>query len=381
MNPPTGSGAENSDASIFLWGEIPDPELVVDLVSFMTSSRRSAVLTVVERGVRKSVYFRDGSIIAASSNQPEDRFGDIMYRRAMITRDQLDTALARVGPGKKIGNVLLASGLINSGDLWKMIKLQIEEILFSVLLLESGRFTLATYEASSVPTRTALDTQHVLLEGMRRKDELTHLQRQLPPQDTLLRQTGRDGEVDLSPPEARVMGLVDGRSTVGQVFRRSGLGDFATARALFRMLEEGLLSAAAKPPPMPVTPAGEAGGGGTSVGSIISGYNEAFARVHRSLVGAPGSADYRSGLSTFFLDAEPTVAGLFEDVVASPDGRLPTQKIFANLKVSKAPNKPEILRRGLREYLRFLLFMAREGLPFEAVERLAGEVRGTVRGL
>ena len=58
-----------------------------------------------------------------------------------------------MGPERKIGNVLLQQALISTGDLWKVIKIQIEEILYSLLLKTSylilGRFLVALHPPRS----------------------------------------------------------------------------------------------------------------------------------------------------------------------------------------------------------------------------------------
>lgn len=373
---PLSDDANRRLNDIFMWGEVVDATMVVDLVGFLHQSRRTSVLTVVDGTVRKSIYFRDGSITAASSNQPEDRFGDIMFRRGMISRDQLDIALHRVGPGRKIGNVLLDQGLITGGDLWKIIRIQIEEIVYSVLLIEAGQYTVATYDPSQVPTSTPLETQHLLLEGLRRKDEMLHLREELPAAERVLAQTGYlTPSVQLDMAEQTTYALVDGRRTVGEVLKASGLGDFVATRALHRLLRTGLVGEAVALDP------GEAGGGGSSVGAIVSGYNEAFARMHAMLASTPRGRNYQGGLASFFADADEQVAALFAGVQPIAGGRLPLEPIYANLKTLQGDDKIRSLRRGLREYLRFLLFVARECLPFDQVERLATEVRTQVQGL
>ncbi len=369
---PTSTDPERT---IFMWGEITDVALVIDLVGFLHQTRRTAVLTVVHDAVRKSIYFRDGSVIAASSDQPEDRFGDIMFRRGMIDRAQLDQALGEVGPERKIGNVLLQQGLISTGDLWKVIKIQIEEILYSLLLLDQARFTVAVYDPTQVPTRTALDTQFLLLEGLRRKDELQHLKESLPPPEQVLARTSLTTTARLEAAEQRLLGLVDGTRTVAEVFNESGLGEFGACQALHRILQLGLASEASTTEP------GEAGGGGTTVGAILNGYNEAYAQVDELLRAADAAGRYRAGLESFFADADEEVAALFDNVNPGPDGRIDPQGMQANLKLSSSQDKLFVLRRGLSDYLRFLLFIAREALPFEQVEVLASDVRKRVAGL
>jgi len=98
-------------------------------------------------------------------------------------------------------------------------------------------------------------------------------------------------------------------------------------------------------------------------------------------VATESGGDYGEGLDSFFAHAHDEVSALFHGVSPRHHGRLPGPKVMANLKVSGSRDKLFTLRRGLSDYLRFLLFIGREALPFEQVEALAKEVRGLVRGL
>lgn len=365
---------QSSRNGAFLWGVVEDGAILVDLVNFLHTSRRTAVLTIVDGDVRKSVYFRDGSVIAASSNRPEDRFGDIMFRLGMISREDLDAALREVGPQRKIGNVLLSKGLLSSKDLWKVIKVQIEEIFYSVLLMERGRFTLAHFDESQVPTRTALNTQQVLLEGLRRKDEMEHLRGQLPPPHRPLMRSRGVFAMNLDDNERRIYDLVDGRRTIAEIQAQSGLGPFESTRALHHLLKIGLVAVS------DVT-ASTAVDRGLAVQAIVRTYNDAIGRLHAGLEAGGVVGLFRIGVDSFFNDLSPELAALFDGVVPAPDGRLPPERIGANLKLSPTSNKLHLLRRGLSEYVQFLLFLARETLDFDEVERLAEEVRELLGGL
>lgn len=355
-----------------MWGDIVDSEMVVDLVGFIHQCRRTVVITVAREDLRKSVYFRQGAIMAASSSLPEDRFGNIMFRRGMITREQLTEALAEVLPGRKIGNILMARGLITGEDLWKVLKVQIEEILYSILLFDDGEFTIASYEASQVPTRTALDSQHVLLEGLRRKDEMRHLQGELPEGDIRLIQAPGDPSLRLEASEQVVFDLIDGQRTVEEALVDSGLGQFAATRALHRLLKAGVISK--------VSPGLSAEMTARPV-AIIEAFNRAFERINQSLMGTPVADTVKAGFESFFADAGGDLQDLFAGIPLSTSGRLAIPYVVRNLNACEATNKHQLLSWGLRDYLRYLLFTAREWLPYEQVEALAAEVSMVVDGV
>ncbi len=377
---PTNPGLRSQEPGhVYMHALIEDPSVVIDLVNFIHQARRTGVLTAVSGPVRKSIYFHQGSVIAASSNQPEDRFGDIMVRLGLVSRDTLERALREVGPHRRIGNVLISRGALTNKDLWRVIRVQIEEILFSALLLDRGELTLAHFDPAQVPNRTALNTQHILLEGVRRKDEMEHLRGELPPPDSVLMRLRLEAGVTLDTNERLIFDLVDGQRTLSKVAVDSGLGDFDSTRVLHHLLKVGLVTVGTPLAPTVDRPAPSSPN--ISVGDIVRAVNEAIQTIDMELRDAGHIGLIQHGVDNFFDDLDPALGELFDGVVPGKNGHLPPERIFTNLKVSQSTEKVVLLRRGLNEYVQFLLFLARETMDFDRVERLASRVQDALAGL
>lgn len=377
---PTSPGRRAPGAAhVYLHALVEDPAVVIDIVNFIHETRRTGVLTVVSGALRKSIYFHQGAVIAAASNQPEDRFGNIMVRLGLITQDDLERALREAGPHRRIGNVLMSRGVLSTKDLWRIIRVQIEEILFSVLLVNTGELTVAHFDPATVPNRTALNTQHVLLEGVRRKDEMEHMREELPAPDRVLVRHRHESGVTLEDNERRLYDLVDGRRTVADVCAACGLGEFESTRILHHLLKVGLVAAGSADATTQVMEAGQALSG-VSANAIISAYNEAVRLIEAALRDAGHIGLIAHGVDSFFDDLDPVLGELFDGIVPASDGRLPPERLLTNLKISQSREKVRLLRRGLSEYARFLMFLARETLEFDIVEDLDTRVRTTLRG-
>ena len=362
-----------AEGRIFFRGLLEDSSMVIDVLSFLFSSRRSGAINLVCGEVRKSVYMRDGSVIAARSNQPEDRFGNVMFRMGLIGRRALDEALRAVRPGVKIGNVLLSRGLLNSKDLWNVIRTQIEEIVYSTVLIESGEFTVAHFDPTQVPTRTALATQQLLMEGVRRKDEMNQMRRELPSSKLPLAPSSPLPSVTLNECERRVFDLVNGSRTLTQICRDSGLGDFEATRILHHLVNIGVVQEGRS---RADTVTRLAGGdiGDAIMARVVRRYNRALSRVHKELRAHDRGRLFSTAPQSFFRDLSNDSAPLFEDVVPETNGEIPLEPILASLGRFPDGDRLGVLRRGLDEYLEFMLFLARETLEFHQVERLAMEV-------
>jgi hypothetical protein len=373
--PTSAAHAVPRTGGAYLTATIEDPALVIDLVNFIHTTRRTGLMAVTVGAVRRSIYFHQGAVIAGASNQSADRFGEIVCRMGLVSREALDAALAEVGPERKIGTVLLARGLISTRDLWKILRAQIEEILFAILLVDSGEVTLSHFDPGQVPSRTALNTQHVLLEGLRRKDEMEHLRGQIPAGDRRIVKTRLERNVTLTENERRIYDLVDGARTVGELLDVSLLGELEGVRVLHHLLKVGLVAEGGRAAILLPSEGGE-----RSFEDILNAFNGAVLCIHDALVASGEAGLVSLGVDSFFDEIDPELAELFDSVVPAPDGRLPTDRIFANLKLTELRDKRTLLRRGLSDYVQFLLFLARENLDFERVEALAREVSEMLRG-
>lgn len=84
----------------------------------------------------KKLYFRGGELVFATSDVMDDRLGEVIYREAKITLEQLTKFAVMVDRRTKFGQVLVKSGDFTSLDVWKSLKIQVREIFQSLFLVD-----------------------------------------------------------------------------------------------------------------------------------------------------------------------------------------------------------------------------------------------------
>jgi hypothetical protein len=119
-----------------------------------------------------------------------------------------------------------------------------EESLYALFTLPAGEFVFE--EDVDLPSRDITSSnEKLIIEGIRRVDEWVSLSDEAPALDTVLGLVAtpdeQKAEISLEPEEWRVLTLVDGRNTVGQIAERSGLGEFRTAQIVAHLFEAGLV--------------------------------------------------------------------------------------------------------------------------------------------
>jgi hypothetical protein len=224
-------------------GEIPPSELL----NFLDQGRRTGVLLTRVGDVERALAMVDGDIAWACSTSPGERLGELLARMGMADRARIDGALAEQGASgrsghRRIGELLVEKGVLAPDEVARGLRHQCMEIFLGLLVARSGSFVfLRGIDPSALPVVLELDTQAMLLDGLRRLDEMELYRTRVPGGDAVLHPTGKPVHESL-PPEARqILALADGARTLSDLAAASALGEFEATKAAFRLIEQGFL--------------------------------------------------------------------------------------------------------------------------------------------
>jgi hypothetical protein len=98
------------------------------------------------------------------------------------------------------------------------------DAVYAAMAHNTGRFEFFTGQATQPPERTIHDSvQNLILEGLRRFDELSHMARLLPPDDQplYLAPEPPNDDIRLTAREWRILSLVNGKRTIRQIIEAS----------------------------------------------------------------------------------------------------------------------------------------------------------------
>jgi hypothetical protein len=340
---------------VALTGDIAACGGLLDIINLVKASAWSGALSATARSTRRTIFFRNGEVRTASSNLPEDRLGQILYRFGIITRQQMDQALAKVGPGSKMGQVLVQMGALTAPDLYRWVKRQVEEIFYALILVREGDFYFERDGKEPSGANLALPTQNLLLEGCRRMDELSYFRAKLKSSGVVLsRHEEATLPADLSHVQRGMLDLVDGHRTLEELARLSHLGEFEATHAAFGLLQAGLVEVLEGPPKR------EVGGAAASRGDlekVVEAVNWLL-RAAFEAIAARGEGDrYREDLR-IYLGTISEFAELFGSLHCEPDGALPP-KVMVERALTASRDTPLVtLLQGLDEVVRFAIFTA-----------------------
>lgn len=353
---------------IVLQGDIAGMGSTIEVINFVTSAKMSGSLVFIQQTSRKCVYLKAGEIRGAASNQLEDRLGEVMYRYGVMTRDELDRFITEAKRVRRpLGNFLLDQQIVHQADLYSFIRRQVEEIFYSVLLLKEGDFFLTRFDVDALPSPLSLNAQSMLMEGLRRSDEMAYF-RQLIPHARVTLTRGRPRAGDGAKLEAREQQLINELSqplTMDALTRQCRLGEFETTKIVFHLVKAGHIHLVEPEAGKDASSAAAVGG---EMSTMIDTFNSVFQRIYQAISRHGQQGALKQGLETF-LQFYGFVE-LFAGVTFDDNGALDKRALLANLNNHQVENQSSFLSQALNELLFFEMFAAREWLERDEQQEL-----------
>jgi hypothetical protein len=223
---------------------------VPDLLTLLSTGRRTGALVLERKDQETKLFLDEGKPVFATSSREDLRLGRMLVRLGKLTDDTLARAREkRRGSRRRLGQVLLAEGLLTEVELASLLKVQVSEVIFDTFGWTEGVFTF--WDRVPPPANLVhldMDFQSLLIEGVRRLDPGGRPARAFPDPDVAIEAAANPERVKqsvtLTPEEWKVFFLADGRRSVREVCRLADNPDeAATQRILWTLVRARLLRA------------------------------------------------------------------------------------------------------------------------------------------
>jgi hypothetical protein len=221
---------------------------VAEVFQFLSFSRKTGTLGLQRSDEVAMVYFNQGNVIYAYTPQQKLPLGELLVQQGVLTQNQLSGALAEKDkhPNRRIGEILVKFGYVSRSQMEEAVRRQVEELIYRLLHWEAGNFKF--YE-NEFPTDEEIlihiSTENLILEGVRRLDELEEVKQRLPDFAAVFAvkpiPEQRIRDVALRGDEWNVLALIDGRKDIYQIIERSNLDRLATLKNLAALYMSGLI--------------------------------------------------------------------------------------------------------------------------------------------
>lgn len=368
---------EEFHAPVVLQGSIEAMGSTMEIVNFMNIARMTGQLVFFSQDIRKSLLFHNGEVRGASSSLLEDRLGEILYRFGVVSRADLDHAIETSAKKRRpLGNYLLETGLVNSQELYKNVHRQVEEIFYSTLAFTQGRFAFFAVDPAQIQGPITLNAQSLLMEGLRRIDELGFFRESIPHEGYYLQRRQPVGNANLEALSAQdqlILQSCEQPIPLEELVFITRLGHFETYKIVHRLVKSQWL--AVFPPedfaaPVHAEPAYESleldegeGSPDELLGQLIDAFNWAFQRIQQIAAHHRHVDILNQGLQAFL--EYYGYAELFEGVYFDESGLLSKTILLQNVYFICPGDPIPCLRPPLTELLHMILFDSQQWLSRE----------------
>jgi len=333
-----------------------------ELLDYLHTMAKTGILLVRNGTVTKTLHFKKGLVVFATSNVPEERFGEMLQRSGKISADQLQRAAAQITRGKRLGKILIEMQAITPKDLWNEVRAQVAEISYSALQWDSGSFQFFDgEERTGENITTSLTVPELLLEGLRRISDPQLFQQKFPTRDVIFERVQpaqRPQNLHFEEYEKHVFKLVDGERSVQEIVDLSEIGEFETLKTLFIFFTIGFLHVKRKKDRF-----AEEQKELRDAQAVVKTYNEMFTFLYHYLLREVGPIS-ENILDKYLARLKLSQPELYSRVTLRSNGSLSEERLLENFKDLPAPRHTALVN-GLNEYLYASLLAIRKTLGEE----------------
>ncbi len=146
-----------------------------ELVSLIAHGRLSGVLRIYGRSAMRMVVFGEGEVHGAASERVNESLGEVAVRMGLLEREDMERLAREAGDPRGAGRLAVARSLLSERDLWNAVQEHVTTVFQAILLEKHGAFVLSDESDDETLTVPGLSAEGLLMEGVRRLDELSVL--------------------------------------------------------------------------------------------------------------------------------------------------------------------------------------------------------------
>jgi hypothetical protein len=242
-----------------------------EILQLLSSQRKTGSLRLSRGSESRVVYLLEGRIASMRDRGfgEDDPLARFLRRVHRLSEEQMrGIASIHAESNRDLVDLLLNGRYIEREELMILYERMVLDVLHEILSWDDGTYSFSNVAPPESALQVSLSTESMLMEAVRRMDELRRYKQKLTdPSLVLGLKELPDPDAPLGEEEKELFGLVDGRRTLGELVLEAPFNDFEAYEALFRLIEAGWIEIqgrrAPEAPSEDAAPARNAGLGAT----------------------------------------------------------------------------------------------------------------------
>lgn len=224
---------------------------VSDLLQFLAVSRKTGMLRFDRAKIVKQIYFEDGLIVGANSNDPKEYLGQLLIHYAKLDEAQLKTALEiQRESGGRLGEVLVSTGVLTQEEVLQILRIRTLDIIYELFLWQDAHFEL--YDNERPPdffVRIEVQPTKVIMDGVYRIDEWKRYRTLIPSDRAILELgAGWTSSLNVSKEVRQILFFLQKRMSVAEISYNMHASPFHIYGQLYDLVDQGIARVAGEAP-------------------------------------------------------------------------------------------------------------------------------------
>ena len=224
---------------------------VSDLLQFLAVSRKTGMLRFDRAKIVKQIYFEDGLIVGANSNDPKEYLGQLLIHYAKLDEAQLKTALEiQRESGGRLGEILVSTGVLTQEEVLQILRIRTLDIIYELFLWQDAHFEL--YDNERPPAffvRIEVQPTKVIMDGVYRIDEWKRYRTLIPSDRAILELgAGWTSSLNVSKEVRQILFFLQKRMSVAEISYNMHASPFHIYGQLYDLVDQGIARVAGEAP-------------------------------------------------------------------------------------------------------------------------------------
>ncbi|HZM85805.1 MAG TPA: DnaJ domain-containing protein [Blastocatellia bacterium] len=220
-------------------------KLVPNLIRDIAQKNSSGLLRLSRGKAIKAIFFESGAPTFAISNLTNEQLDYTLMKDGLATLEQIERAKERAGKTQRLGPVLVEMGVLETGQMRKLVCDQVMGIILSVFEWTQGDYAFDERIRAAHEVTLSLGAADVLLEGARHASDIQDVAELIVPPDAVVLKS-RTGAIQsdsgrLAPLESYILSRIESPTAASTVGALSGLGEADAHRAVCVLVAAGFL--------------------------------------------------------------------------------------------------------------------------------------------
>ena len=205
-----------------------------ELLQWLAHTSKTGTLVLSNGQTEKKVFFDRGKVIMTASSDPKEYLGHFLVSRGLIDEVALARAMAMQQTNRMLlGKILVTNGDITEDDLNQMLRLKLEESVYSIFTWPKGDFE---FLAGKLPDFKMipldLNINALILEGVQRADDWERIRAAIPSNQMVPVVVARLETPEDDSLAVRILAMIDDDRTIEEIALHSHASEFHVCRVV-----------------------------------------------------------------------------------------------------------------------------------------------------